>query len=56
MSREMLEKHHSGRAKCISRRLADENELADVFGRYLSVTVKMSDSCMYQVAGRKQVF
>ena len=56
MSREMLEKHHSGRAKCISRRLADENELADVFGRYLSVTVKLSDSCMYQVAGRKQVF
>lgn len=53
MSRKMLEQHHSGKAKNISQPLMDENELAEVFGRYLTVTVKISDSRMYQVAGRK---
>ncbi|MDE5670897.1 MAG: class I SAM-dependent methyltransferase [Eubacterium sp.] len=54
MSRERLEKHHSGAAKDVSIGLIDENELADIFGRYLKVTTKISDDEMYQVAGIKE--
>lgn len=54
MSRERLEKHHSGAAKNVSIGLLDVNELADIFGRYLKVTTKISDDKMYQVAGIKE--
>ncbi len=54
MSRKMLDKHHSGSASKVSNRLMSEDELADIFGRYLKVTVKISDDNMYQVAGIKE--
>ncbi len=54
MSREMLEKHHAGAAKKVSVGLISEDELADIFGRYLKVTVKISNEEMYQVAGIKE--
>ena len=54
MSRKMLEKHHSGAAKSVSIGLISEDELADIFGRYLKVTVKISDDEMYQVVGIKE--
>lgn len=54
MSRKMLDKHHSGSASKVSNRLMSEDELAEIFGKYLKVTVKISDDTMYQVAGIKQ--
>ena len=54
MSREMLEKHHSGAAKNVSIRLISEDELAAIFSKYLKVTVKISNDEMYQVVGIKE--
>lgn len=54
MSRKMLEKHHSGAARKVSIGLISEDELAEIFGKYLKVTVKISDDEMYQVAGVKE--
>lgn len=54
MSRERLEKHHSGAAKNVSIGLIDEDKLSDIFKRYLKVTIKISDDEMYQVAGIKE--
>lgn len=54
MSRKMLDKHHSGSASKVSNRLMSEDELAEIFGKYLTVTVKISDDTMYQVVGIKQ--
>ncbi len=54
MSRERLEKHHSGAAKNVSIGLIDEDKLSDIFKRYLKVTTKISDDEMYQVAGIKE--
>ena len=54
MSREMLEKHHSGAANHVSIGLMSEDALADIFGKYLKVTVKISNDEMYQVVGIKE--
>lgn len=51
MSRAALDRHHSGKASKVSVGLLDENALSDVFSRYLTVTTKVSDNRMYQVAG-----
>lgn len=51
MSREKIDNHHSGAANKVSNGLMSEDELAEIFGRYLTVTVKISDDNMYQVAG-----
>ena len=51
MSRSALNRHHSGHARKVSIGLLHENELSDIFARYLTVTTKISDSRMYQVAG-----
>ena len=53
MSRAAIDSHHSGRASNVSVGLMSENELADIFGRYLKVSVKISDDKMYQVTGIK---
>lgn len=54
MSREMIDRHHSGRASKVSAGLMSENELAEIFSKYLKVTVKISDHNMYQVTGIKK--
>lgn len=54
MSRKSLEMHHSGTAKKVSIGLISEDELADIFSKYLKVTVKISNDEMYQVAGIKE--
>jgi len=53
MSRAAIDQHHQGQASQVSMGLMHEDVLAKIFARYLSVTVKISDDRMYQVAGRK---
>ena len=53
MSRAQIDYHHSGSAHSISNGLMHEDELAEIFAKYLTVTVKISDERMYQVAGKK---
>lgn len=54
MSRAMIDRHHTGKASRVSVGLMSEEELADIFARYLEVSVKISDDRMYQVAGIKR--
>lgn len=54
MSRKALDKHHSNVAHSISNRLMSEDELAELFSKYLKVTVKISNDDMYQVTGAKE--
>ncbi|MCM1285898.1 MAG: class I SAM-dependent methyltransferase [Acetobacter sp.] len=54
MSRKALDKHHSGSAHKVSNRLMSENNLAEIFSRYLKVSIKISDDNMYQVVGIKE--
>lgn len=51
MSREKIDKCHSGKAKSVSLGLMHEDELEAIFEKYLKVTVKISDDRMYQLAG-----
>lgn len=53
MSRERIDRIHSGSAKRVSLGLVAAEELADMFERELQVTVQISDDKMYQVAGIK---
>lgn len=53
MSRRQIDHHHSGSANSVSMGLMHEDELAALMGKYLSVTVKISDDRMYQVTGVK---
>ena len=53
MSRAAIDQHHKGSASKVSIGLLHEDDLANIFSRYLTVTVKISDQRMYQVAGRK---
>lgn len=53
MSRKAIDSHHSGSAHKVSLGLMSENELAEIFKKYLNVTVKISDDNMYQVTGIK---
>lgn len=51
MSREKIDRHHSGSAKRVSLDLMEADELAELFEPELRVTVKLSDDRMYQVVG-----
>ena len=52
MSRAAIDRHHEGHASKISAGLMHEDELAAIFARYLTVTTKISNDRMYQVAGQ----
>lgn len=54
MSRAQIDRHHSGTASKVSIGLMHEDALAEIFGKYLKVTVKISDERMYQVTGKKE--
>ncbi len=53
MSRSAIDSHHEGPASKVSRGLMHEDELAAIFEKYLTVTVKISNDRMYQVTGVK---
>ena len=53
MSRAAIDRHHEGAASPVSRGLLHEDRLAEIFEKYLQLTVKISDDRMYQVTGRK---
>lgn len=52
MSRAKIDHHHEGPASKVSIGLMHEDELAAIFAKHLTVTVKRSDDTMYQVTGR----
>jgi len=54
MSREKINSHHKGSASHVSNGLLPVEELANIFKKYLKVTVAISDEKMYQVVGRLQ--
>ena len=54
MSREQIDRGHSGAASRVSIGLMHEDALAAFFRQYLTVTVKISDDRMYQVTGVKR--
>ena len=51
MSRAHIDAHHKGKANKVSVGLMHEDSLAQIFSKYLTVTVKISDDRMYQVTG-----
>ena len=53
MSRAAIDRHHQGHASKVSRWLMGDEELAALFGKYLTVTTKISDDQMYQVTGKR---
>lgn len=53
MSRAAIDHHHAETAGSVSRGLMHEDALAEIFARYLTVTVKISNERMYQVTGKK---
>lgn len=53
MSRAQIDRHHEGGASKVSVGLMHEDALAELFSKYLIVTVKISDERMYQVCGQK---
>ena len=53
MSREQLDRHHSGSAAAVSTGLMPVEELTGIFEKYLKVSVAISDDSMYQVTGKK---
>ena len=52
MSRAQIDHHHAGTASKVSVGLMHEDALAEIFGKHLTVTTKISDERMYQVTGR----
>ncbi len=52
-SRETIDAHHDGSARRVSNGLMTAEELAALFGKYLTVIVVISDDKMYQVTGVK---
>ncbi len=52
MSRAAIDQHHRGAASKISLGLMHQDALADIFSKYLTVTVKLSTDQMYQVTGQ----
>lgn len=52
MSRAHIDAHHKGKASKVSVGLMHEDALAELFAKYLTVTVKISDDQMYQVTGK----
>lgn len=51
MSREQIDQRHQGSASKVSIGLMHEDDLANLFEKYLKVTVKISDERMFQVVG-----
>ena len=56
MSRSAIDHHHSGTASMISHGLMHEDDLAELFSRFLTVNCVISDDHMYQVCGKRQTF
>ena len=54
MSREKIDRHHSGSASTISNGLMTAEELSDLFRKYLSLRLAISNDMMYQVVGVKR--
>ena len=52
MSRAHIDAHHQGSANKVSKGLIHEDALAALMANHLTVTVKLSDEQMYQVAGQ----
>lgn len=52
MSREKIDAHHHGAARHVSNGLMPAENLAEIFEKHLTVTVKISDDRMFQVVGR----
>ncbi len=52
MSRAAIDHHHEGAASKVSIGLMHQDALADIFSKYLTVTVKLSTDHMYQVTGK----
>lgn len=52
MSRAHIDRHHEGTASKVSVGLMHEDALAEIFARHLTVTTKISNDHMYQVAGK----
>ena len=53
MSREKIDAHHHGSASKVSIGLMPAEQLAEIFGWHLNVTVVISNEGMYQVAGKR---
>lgn len=53
MSRQKIDEHHHGAARHVSNGLMNERELSEIFAKYLTVTVVISDERMYQVVGKR---
>ena len=53
MSKAEIDRRHKGAAERVSVGLMEHDALAELFARYLTVTVKISDDTMYQLTGRK---
>jgi len=53
MSRAAIDHRHAGPASKVSVGLMHEDDLARIFEKYLTVTIKLSTDRMYQVTGRK---
>ena len=53
MSRAAIDHHHEGPASKVSMGLMHEDDLAAIFEKQLTVTVKISNDHMYQVTGQK---
>jgi len=53
MSRAAIDHRHEGAASKVSIGLMHEDALAEIFSRYLNLTVKISNDHMYQVTGKK---
>ena len=51
MSRAQIDACHKGSASKVSRGLLSEDELAEIFEKYLQLSIKISDDKMYQITG-----
>ena len=54
MSREAIDRHHSGPAALVSNRLMPVEELSGLMKPYFEIETAVSDERMYQVVGRKK--
>ena len=52
MSRAAIDHHHEGTASKVSIGLMHEDALAAMLRKYLRLTVKISNDCMYQLTGQ----
>lgn len=52
MSREKIDAHHHGAANHVSNGLMSVEDLSEIFAKYLTVTIMISNERMYQVVGK----